>query len=519
MRLPYRELRELLDRAAPAAAPAPRPPEPALLAARLKIGLDQGRPVVDASLRVAGFDHRVALVPLVAGGITLERQQPADARILLHEAALCLAIDQPGSQSLELRLLADPGKDGFLLKLPPCAAAVIEAGDLPADHAIQIRDGTGVETLRAGSSRPLPAGRCEWTVRVLDPAESAEALRPPTPSTWSWQHEALVLPREGELEYQLISRASADDGSGVEAMLPLPEGARDVKVAGDDLGSHRCIRDQDRRNTLSLQWKTRGPLDRRITLSYRMPLRPLDRTWRLEAPGASDTTRTRFIIATQPLLAYSAKGLSTALTPEGLPAPLATALEGAPCQHLEAANSADLGVQAVPVAATAEGVIAKAVWQTRIEGDGALLTHGTLTIEHKTRTSLELDTPAGMKLLSCEAGGRAISPVDAGDGRLRITLQPQDGRSTLHVAFTGRGDPLDPVSGTLHLTLPKTPWFIHELQWAIGLPPGHQAETHGNLARTASTSSDDPAIRLTKNLCRDERPEVRVFHQRPDAGR
>lgn len=519
VRLPYRELRELIDRAAPAPESAPHTPEPALLAARLKISLDQGRPVVEASLRVASFDHRIALVPLVSGGVTLDRQQPDDARILLEEGALCLAVDQPGSQSLVLRLLADPGKDGFTLKLPPCAAAVIEAGALPADHAILIRDAIGTEILPLGSSRPLPAGRCEWTVRVLDPAESTEALRPPVPSTWSWQHEALVVPREGEIEYQLVSRASAGDGSGVEATLPLPDGARDVTVAGDDLASHRCIRGQDRRNLLSLQWKTRGQLDRRITLSYRMPLRPLDRIWRLEAPGASDSTRTRFIIATEPLLAYSAKGLSAALAPDGLPAPLAAALDGTPCQHLEATNAADLGVQPVPVAATAEGVVAKAEWLTRIERDGALLTTGSLTIEHKTRTSLELDTPAGMKLLSCEAGGRAIAPVDLGDGRLRIVLQPQDGRSTLHVAFTGSGDPLDPVSGTLHLTLPKTPFFIHELRWAIGLPPGHEAETHGNLARTASTAPDDPAIRLTKNLCRDERPEIRVFYQRPDAGR
>jgi hypothetical protein len=59
------------------------------------------------------------------------------------------------------------------------------------------------------------------------------------------------------------------------------------------------------------------------------------------------------------------------------------------------------------------------------------------------------------------------------------------------------------------------PAFIRSLSWTIELPAGYQAETHGNLTRVALQERDAPSmIRLRKNLCREERPEVNVFYQR-----
>jgi hypothetical protein len=68
----------------------------------------------------------------------------------------------------------------------------------------------------------------------------------------------------------------------------------------------------------------------------------------------------------------------------------------------------------------------------------------------------------------------------------------------------------------LKLSLPQTPLFLHSLLWHIDLPPGYQAETHGNLTRIAATGGTPSRISLRKNLCRDERPEVQVFYQRSD---
>jgi hypothetical protein len=171
------------------------------------------------------------------------------------------------------------------------------------------------------------------------------------------------------------------------------------------------------------------------------------------------------------------------------------------------------------VAATAEGVVTNAEWTLKIEPDGAMLATGEMTIEHKSPLDFEFDTPEGMKLLACEMAGRPVSPVDLGDGRLKVTLPPHGANSRLSCTFTGSITPLHPVEGTMKLSLPKVPLFIHSLLWSLDLPPGYQAETHGNLTRVSTTSGPPSRIALRKNLCRDERPEIQVFYQRTDLNR
>ena len=71
-----------------------------------------------------------------------------------------------------------------------------------------------------GSNRfaalPLTGGSVE--IRMLGGEETREALRPPEPSAWTWQHQALVLPGDGEIGYRVLGRASAAGGSGVSAV-------------------------------------------------------------------------------------------------------------------------------------------------------------------------------------------------------------------------------------------------------------------------------------------------------------
>jgi hypothetical protein len=299
----------------------------------------------------------------------------------------------------------------------------------------------------------------------------------------------------------------------------MPADARDIEVFSEDLISHTKIRANGRSQALALVWKTRGVLDRQLLISYRMPLRPLDRTWQLQAPGDAET-RTRFIIATSPLLTYAAEGLSAPVMPRSIPASLAESLDGKTCRLLEGNSTAEIQVSTVPVAATDDGLVRNAEWSLKIEPDGAMLTSGVLTIEHKAPIDFVFDTPESMKLLSCEVGGKAVAPIDLGEGRLMVSLAPQDECTRLSCAFTGKTEALDPVEGTARLTLPQMPWFIHSLIWRLSLPSGYQAETHGNLQRLASSGSEPPShMTLVKNLCRDERPEIHVFYQRTDLNR
>ncbi len=517
VRIPYGELKQLLARAEPAAKP--KTPEPALLSTRFRLSIENKRPVIDATFRATSFSDEVALVPLLAGDVTLETQQPADAPVIIDGNFLCLSVGKTGTHTLQLRLLPVTAKDGFSLTLPPCPSAIFETGDLPADQSVVLSHDGREETLAAGQVSPLPHSGKKLSIRLLDSRETHEALRPPEPSTWTWQHQALVIPSDGDLVYQLITRASAAEGSGVEALLPLPPDAQDVTVISEDLLSQSKIRGENRSLALSLTWKTRGILDRQLMITYRMPLRPLDRTWHLQAPGGEDA-RTRFIIAGSPVLAYAADGLSGPLSPQGLPALIAESLKGNTCHHLETTHAADLTVTPIPVAATAEGVVTSSEWSLKIEPDGAMLATGQLAIEHKSQFGFVFDTPEGMKLLSCEVAGKPVSPVDLGGGLLKVTLTPTGGNSRLTCSFTGRTTALDPVEGTMKLALPKVPLFIHSLLWHLDLPPAYQAETHGNLTRVPVTTQSTPSrISLRKNLCRDERPEIHVFYQRSDLNR
>jgi len=517
VRLPYGELKQLLTRAEPATKPAT--PKPALLAAHLRLSLENGRPVLDATFRATSFATEAVFIPLVSGDLALEHQDPKDAVLVADGKSLCLMVEKAGSRTLQLRLLPILSKNRFSLSLPACPSVLFETGALAEDQSVVLGSGDSEETLAANQVRPLPHAAQSLVIRLLDSHETREALRPPEPSTWSWQNQALVIPADGELIYQTIASASAAAGSGVEAVLPLPPDAQDLKVAGEDLVSQTKIRGENRSLGVTLVWKTRGILDRQVTLSYRLPLRPLDRLWHLQAPGGAGT-RTRFIIATSPVLAYTADGLTGPLSSQGLPSALAESLLGGTCHHLEAATTADLTVTPIPVAATAEGVVTTADWSLKIEPDGAMLATGLLTIEHKSQLGFVFDTPEGMKLLSCEVGGKPVSPVDLGAGTLEVTLPSQADNSRLSCSFTGRTTALDPVAGTVRLALPKVPLFIHSLRWTLDLPAIYQAETHGNLKRLQPAPDAPPSrITLQKNLCRDERPEIQLFYQRSDLNR
>ncbi len=519
VRLPYRELKELLANAGKSTERKPATPPPALLAIHLRLGMGNGQPFIEATCRATSFGGETTFIPLIGGDIALEKSEPEDAIIVAREDSLHLVADGIGSRTITLRLLPSAGGDGFTLALPPCPSLILETGELADGRSFQISHGNHLETLGGNQRHPLPASIRNLHVRLLDDQETRAALSPPEPSEWSWQHQALVMPEEDALFYQLVARSSAASGSGVSALLPLPRDAREITVNGADLVSHSIVRGENRSQSLALNWGTRGVLDRRVLLSYRMPLGPLDRIWQLQAPGGEDT-RTRFMVATNPLLAYAAEQLSPPRQPLGLPADFIGPLHGNLCQFLEADTSAGLAVTPIPVADTAEGVITKADWSLKIEPDGAMLATGLLSIDHKGPFDLTIDTPEGMKLLSCEVSQKSVSPVDLGDGLLKLSLPAGGAPGVVRISFTGSVTGLDPVEGVLKLALPKTPVFIHALAWSLELPVGYQAETHGNLKRgTPTDKSSASRIHLTKNLCRDERPEVHVFYQRADIHR
>jgi hypothetical protein len=125
-----------------------------------------------------------------------------------------------------------------------------------------------------------------------------------------------------------------------------------------------------------------------------------------------------------------------------------------------------------------------------------------------------LDIPTGLTLLTCEVAGQAVAPVNCGENKLEINLPAAAQKTTISCSFTGRINVLDPVGGTLDLSLPQTPLFIKALTWSIELPARYQAETNGNLVRVIDPRVPASQLILQKNLCRDEQPLIHIFYQR-----
>ena len=134
VRMPYGELKELLARAAPPAKP-PSVPKPALLSARFRLSLENGRPVIDATFRAASFGSEAALIPLFGGDVTLEKQDPEDAALVADGKSLCLATEHAGIHTLQVRLLPILAKNRFALTLPACPSLLFATGELPADQS------------------------------------------------------------------------------------------------------------------------------------------------------------------------------------------------------------------------------------------------------------------------------------------------------------------------------------------------------------------------------------------------
>lgn len=513
VKLPYGELKSLIADAAH--EPVSVRNEPALLSARFRLTIAEGQPVVDAVFRTTTFADGLTKVPLVGGDVTVASQKPLEARVLIHEKMLCQAMERAGAQVLELKLLPVSGTNGVTLEIPPCPASIFETGDLGEDGSVALKIAGREQVYGSNRTVALPLSGGPLEIRLLGGEETREARRPPEPSAWTWQHQALVIPGDGEIIYRILCRASAATGSGMSATLMLPPDAREVVVTGDDLAAQKVIRGADRSLGLRLDWKSRGLLEREVAIFYQIPRRPLDRSWKLQAPSVpgADSTRTRFSVACVPELTYAADGLAGPFPPKGLPARIVGEFSGAPCYHLEAGATADLAVNPLPVVPTADATVSDAAWTVKLEPDGAMLIEGGINVEHRGMFGVILDVPMEMGLLSCKVGGQSVTPVSLGDGKLEVSLPAAGVKTQIACSFTGRAAAIEPVEGVLDLALPKTPLFIRSLSWKIELPPNYQAETHGNLIR--SGESDRPStITLRKNLCRDERPVTKIFYQR-----
>ena len=204
VRLPYAELRRLIDAGSRAGSESSaRPPVPsALLSARYRLDFEAGGAVLDADFHADHLATDWNLLPLIAGSVSLDRVETAETRLIVQKDARCLALNQPGAMKVSARfLLIDDGSETLGFHTPPCTSPVLEIADLPEGHGLNVEFAGRIYTLTQPATIPLPAAGAGVELRLIDQSEAAEALRPPEPSTWSWQHQAVVSRCDGQLHY------------------------------------------------------------------------------------------------------------------------------------------------------------------------------------------------------------------------------------------------------------------------------------------------------------------------------
>ncbi|RYD36342.1 MAG: hypothetical protein EOP87_05635, partial [Verrucomicrobiaceae bacterium] len=278
VRIPYSELKRLLG-TEPSRVEAEEA-APVLLSAKYTLVDAEKGPLMEAEFQVVAFGERQVALPLMKAGLGMEVTEPADANVIVRDGEIQLLSGKPGRQRIKARLLPLVDGDAFVFSPAACPLVTFGTGELRDGRSVRLSSGGAVRMLGADQSVPLVGMDGVIEVRFVGEEEMREAAKPPEPSAWAWHHEALVLPGESAISYRVIARASASAGSGVSASLVLPPGARGVRVTGDDLAGHKVAGGGDRMQTLVIDWKTRGVLEREIGLFYEIPRRAPDRGWK-----------------------------------------------------------------------------------------------------------------------------------------------------------------------------------------------------------------------------------------------
>ncbi|MBX7208355.1 MAG: hypothetical protein K1X78_08605 [Verrucomicrobiaceae bacterium] len=528
--VPYSELKRLLlstaTHAAVTASESTKPPPVAggLMAAALRLDCSGGRAALEAEFRVENFSGQWESIPLMGAGLAVASIDPPDSRVLAKDGQLCLATKTIGPATVTLRFVerempAYSDRPVIEADVLPCAVSTLEIIGLPEGRAAMTRAGDEVLSGSARGMFALPAKGGSISVTIQEPMKIAAEQAPPAPSDWSLQNEIAIVRDDGALRYTAHCYLTAHNGSGMAATISLPSNARQTKVEGEDLADWHLERAEGGRQALALRWKGRGVLEREVIVSYAVQQAPLDEQWNLAAPAAeqADKTKSLFVLAVPAVSTMEGQNLRQITGGAGLSKWMAQSMRGQMTAAIEGASDATVRVKPLPQAATADGTIKTAKYQTRIVADGSAITEASFEIEHEGSPRFALDLPADSALLKCSLNGQTTRPISGEGRRLEFQLPPSEGKSgkaEIVLSFTAAKGKLDPVSGKVSAELPLTPWFIHAIEWSLTLPDVYRiSAVDGNIEYGAGTKAEHE-VALRKSLCRGEAPKADLFYEK-----
>jgi hypothetical protein len=524
--IPYSELKMLwaAARAGEEARPAVvRPPVDALVvSAEYDLRFDGDRVALDAIYQVQSFVERWQTQPVLAGEARLESM--VGGEVLWIDECYQLMLEGKGAR--ELKLSFDLGRlmegDSGVHLVPPAASLNklsvlgLRVGKVAkVNGRLGKREGVdgGLVWSLAGKSEELRV----TMERFVEPVPVAK-IGPPLPSPWDVQSELFVRYQEGRLVYECHLYGQASEGSGVGMDLFLPHNVLNLSVVGEDLDRHKLGSKKDGERGLHLEWKTRDILNRKVQLRYELPQSPMSLAWAVVAPKVGDAGETRSFFVLESVEGLELRGSDVRGGVQSRRLPEWIRKLTGPNDFLTAEGAARLELNAtwLPRLETAQATVSKAVYITRLVEDGAVLVEGSYFIQHQAPLAWQLHLPVYDQILTCKVNDRAVEPIKRGEREIEFLLgAPEGGESKVTFCFAAQVEAFDAVSGRVEVSLPKTDLFIHDLKWALSIPPEYEAEIQGNVSidRLAGAAPSH-LMNLKKELVRGEHPAVEIHYQR-----
>ena len=514
--LPYLELKALWQAAQRETPEKRKPPvEAMLLSARYQLILkgDQATGMVDYETQ--SFTDEWTVIPLLGAQTQIDEVEPADVQLITREGHYALVTNRPGKQKLRIkfaaRMTGTTEGTHFRLSISPAAINTLSVAGIPEKQTLRLTDATQLSAERDRASFRLPA-REQLDFDVVP----EKAVAPPVPSRWNLETQALVQFRDGKLNYTAHIAAHTDQGSGLTMEMEFPAGVDVTKIAGPDLGDWQIMTAENQSRRVQLRWQTRDILRRELEVEYNFAQSLSGGEWRLKSPRLleGETNPPLYVVVPEPGLELTATTQSA--TPRQLPSWLVEKAEGK--NYLVFLGEAPVTAKWLPLVETAHAVVETASARTRIVSDGALLTEINYTIRHERALRWEVHLPDGCELLAASLDGQPVKPIDRGEHILEFSLPNGNAVNAIALSYTAKKPPFKPVSGQIAVELPQTALLVHRIDWELRIPVAYEiAAFEGNVESAPRGKTDETSrvIQLHKELCKNERPRVEFFYQKP----
>ncbi|MGB0580046.1 MAG: hypothetical protein ACPGVU_10120 [Limisphaerales bacterium] len=516
IKLPYDQLQRMWE--ATQSKPATdtnAPPIAALVkSATYELSTTSNSVTVRAEYEVENFTEQWQSLELLGGDVKLTSVDSTNTTVAWQGDTYTLLIQKGGSHRVQamFNLPRRAMREGVDFRPGVASVCSLQAFDLPKDQTLEI---AGIDSIGADDgvmTWHFPGSGGRYRLRFTEPRP---ALPPIQPSRWALASETFVTETNGRLHHDCLLHAMATTGSALEMNVTLPVGAAGIVFKGEDGMEGRVSRDSHSQRTLQLRWKTRDLPDRRVELSYSIPIAQRDE-WQVFPPQTEEGNTGRASIAFARLGGREVTTAATKIDHSRLSSWLRGKADGNLVHLFESSGPAKFAIKWLPRIQTARAMVSGASYETRLVDDGAMLITGRLTVDHRQPVELSLTMPTFEEVLTGKLNGSSVRPIQRSESVIEFTLPANAmGRSELEFSYAAQGVPFDAISGSLDLQLPKTELFIHDLNWQLDLPDRFETSAiQGNVVFDAKAKKSTHDLHLRKRLVRREHPSVQIHYRR-----